>query len=282
MGSTLYRPGHEIVVGGVRSPLLTAGSPSTQGVVFVHGNPGSSRDWEDLVPRVGRFGYAVAFDLPGFGQAQKPAEFDYSVPGYARHLEGVVRALGVRRVHLVLHDFGGPIGLAWAALRPDQFASVTLINTGVLLNYRWHLLARIWRTPWLGELFQASATRRGFHLLLRRGNPRRLPRAFVDRMYHDYDRGTRRAVLRLYRSAADPADTAAGLRDALRPLDRPALVVWGAADPYIGREHANRQREAFPRAEVVILEQSGHWPFIDDPERVASAVVPFLEQHLAG
>jgi pimeloyl-ACP methyl ester carboxylesterase len=281
MGSTTHGPDHDVIVAGVRSPLLTAGQPAGEGVVFVHGKPGSSRDWEDLVARVGRVGYAVAYDLPGFGRAQKPEGFDYSVPGYARHLEGVLRALAIRRVHLVLHDFGGPIGLAWAAMRPDQFASVTLINTGVLVGYRWHLLARIWRTPWLGELFQATATRRGFHLLLRRGNPQGLPRTFVDRMYDDYDRGTRRAVLRLYRSANDPGGMAAALRDALRRLDRSALVIWGAADPYIGREYAERQREAFPRSEVAILERSGHWPFIDAPEPVASLVVPFLERQLS-
>jgi pimeloyl-ACP methyl ester carboxylesterase len=216
--------------------------------------------------------------MPGFGRADKPAGFDYTVPGYARHLGGVLDALGVRRAHLVLHDFGGPWGLEWAAAHPDAFASLTLINTGVLLDYRWHYLARIWQTPAVGEVFMATTTRPGFRLLLKQGNPRGLPRAFVDRMYDDFDRGTRRAVLRLYRAARDVAGLARRQAEALRGHPRPTLVVWGTHDPYLSVTLAERQREVFPDAQIVVLEGSGHWPFADDPEGVARAVVPFLRR----
>ncbi len=83
----------------------------------------------------------------------------------------------------------------------------------------------------LGELFNATTTRTGFGLLLRHGNPRRLPRAFVDRMYADLDRGTKRAILALYRATDDPAGDSVRLGAALRPLDRPTLVIWGRHDP---------------------------------------------------
>lgn len=271
----------EIVVAGVRSPMLECGpADAEEAVVFVHGNPGSSRDWEALLRRAGELARAVAVDMPGFGRADKPEEFEYTVHGYARHLDLVLEALGIRRAHLVLHDFGGPWGLAWGASRPDRLASVTLINTGVLLGYRWHYLARIWRTPVVGELFQATATRPAFHLLLKHGNPRGLPRPFVDRMYDDYDAGTRRAILRLYRATHDLGAAGAALAAVLRPLRYPALVVWGKHDPYIPVRYAGRQREVFPDASIVILDGSGHWPFADDPARVADALVPFLRQQL--
>jgi pimeloyl-ACP methyl ester carboxylesterase len=80
-------------------------------------------------------------DMPGFGIADKPEDFDYSVPGYARHLAKLLTERGVRRAHLVMHDFGGPWGLAWAANNPQAVASVTCINTGVLSGHRWHYLA---------------------------------------------------------------------------------------------------------------------------------------------
>lgn len=269
----------EIRVHHVRSPVLEAGpGDRDEAVVFLHGNPGSSRDWEDLAGRVGEFGRAVAPDMPGFGRADKPADFTYTVDGYAEHLDAMLAALGIRRAHLVLHDFGGPWGLAWAAAHRDRVASLVLINSGVMLGYRWHSVARIWRTPLLGELFQATATRRLFHLLLKRGNPRGLPRSFVDRMYDDYDWGTRRAVLKLYRATRHPDRLAEQLARALRPLRVPVLVIWGRHDPYIPVELAERQREVFPDAQIVILDESGHWPFADDPERVAAAAVPFLKQ----
>ncbi|GIW91791.1 MAG: alpha/beta hydrolase [Pirellulaceae bacterium] len=270
-----------VIYQGIHSPYLQRGDRHDDvAVVFVHGNPGSSEDWRDLVGRVGQFARAVAPDMPGFGQADKPKDFDYTVEGYARHLDGILNHLGVRRAHLVLHDFGGPWGLTWAAQHPERLASVTLINIGIMPGYRWHYLARIWRTPLLGELFQATTTRTAFGLSLRHGNPRGLPKAMVDRMYRDLDWGTKRAVLRLYRATNNPGQMAEALGALFRQLDVPALVIWGAADPYVPVRFAERQREFFPRARIVILEQSGHWPFADDPEAVAGALIPFLQKQL--
>jgi menaquinone-9 beta-reductase len=267
------------LVSGVSTPVCSAGdSDSPEAVVLVHGNPGSRRDWDDLLVRAGSFARAVAFDMPGFGQADKPESFDYTVDGYARFLGSMLDQLHIERAHLVLHDFGGPWGLQWAADNPDRLASVVLINTGVLPDYRWHYLARIWRTPVAGEVFQATTTRSGLRMALRHGNPRGLPRAFVDRMYDDMDPGTSRAILRLYRSTDDPSAVGHRQAEVLAPLDRPALVIWGAHDPYLPVALAERQREAFPSAEVEILDDSGHWPFADNPEAVGRLVEPFLRQ----
>jgi pimeloyl-ACP methyl ester carboxylesterase len=270
-----------VSIDGIRTPVLELGpSEATESVVFVHGNPGSIRDWESLARGVAKFGRALAMDMPGFGTADKPEDFDYSVPGYARHLGKLLAERGVRRAHLVMHDFGGPWGLAWAANNPQAVGSVTCINTGVLSGYRWHYLARIWQTPILGELFMATTTKAGMRLLLRHGNPRGLPSAYFDHVYQSFDRGTRRAVLKLYRNTRKIDDAARQLTVALRPLDLPALIVWGAHDPYIPLPFAERQREVFPHAEIKILIGSGHWPFADDPASVAQAVLPFLRRQL--
>ncbi len=270
----------DVSVGGVRSRVLEAG-PATpaEAVVFVHGNPGSCEDWRRLLGRAGDLGRAIALDMPGFGRADKPDDFDYGVPGYARFLDGALAALGVRRAHLVLHDFGGPFGLAWATARPDAVGSLGLIDTGVLEGYRWHYAARVWRTPVLGELSQAAMTRRAFRVLLRHGNPRGLPREFVDRMFDDYDAGTRRAVLRLYR-ATDATSAGPRLGAALGAIHAPVLVIWGAHDPYLPVTYADRQRETFTHAHVCVLSGSGHWPFVDDPEAVERIAIPFLRRAL--
>ena len=267
-----------VVVGGVRSPYLHAGPvDANEAVVFVHGNPGPAADWRRLVARTGAFARAVAPDLPGYGGADKPDRFDYTVDGYARHLGAILETLGIRRAHLVLHDFGGPWGLMWAAEHPDRFASVTLVNCGVLPGYRWHYLARIWRTLVLGEAFMRTGTLPATRLLLRHGNPRGLPRDVVERMHRDYKNpAVAFAVLRLYRATDDVVVSLVHLQPRLRSLDRPALVVWGAQDPYLPVRYADRQRESFPRAEVVVLADSGHWPMIDDPVAVEQPVLRFL------
>ena len=268
-----------VSVGGVHSPVLQSGDrTASEAVVFVHGNPGPAEDWRDLLGRTGEFARGVAPDLPGFGNADKPADFPYTIEGYASHLAGVLDQLGVRRAHLVLHDFGGAFGGVWALQHPEMVASVTLINTGILLDYSWHRLGKIWRTPILGEIFQATTTRPAFRMLLGHDNPRLLPRD-IDRLYEvSKTWPTKRAVLKLYR--ATPASAFGRLQDGARALDPPTLVIWGATDAYIPWQQAQRQRESFPSARIELLDGLGHWPFLEDPARVAELVIPFLQSQV--
>jgi pimeloyl-ACP methyl ester carboxylesterase len=273
-----------LAVGGTSSPLIEAGPPeSREAVVFVHGNPGSSSDWTALVEAAGEMdppARALAFDMPGFGKAQAPPEFGFEVSSYADFIGQALERLQVERAHLVLHDFGGPFGLLWGAQHPAAWASLTLINVGVMPGYSWHSMAKRWRTPVLGELVQAWVPRSGWRWVMQKSSPKGLPEEFVEKMYDDYDGETRRTVLKLYRNTPDPGTTAAELGAAIAELRKPTLVVWGAADPFIGVEYAERQREFFDVQEVVILEDSGHWPFQDDPPAVERALVPFLARQL--
>jgi pimeloyl-ACP methyl ester carboxylesterase len=273
-----------LAVGGTRTRVLQAGpTEATEAVVFVHGNPGSADDWRALVSAAGEAGVrAVSLDMPDFGETVAAEGFEHSAPGYALFLAEAMEALGIGRAHLVLHDFGGPIGLIWSAMHPDALASATLIDTGILPGYRWHSLARIWRTPVAGELFQALATRGSFRRLLGRKEPRGLPRDFVEEMYDHYDRRTRRAVLKLYRATDDPGAGGEEFAALMAPRDIPALVIWGGQDAYLPSEFAASQRKAFPSAEVHVLPESGHWPFADDPETVERLLIGFLDRVRAG
>jgi pimeloyl-ACP methyl ester carboxylesterase len=271
----------EVVVDGVRAPAIEAGPrEEREAVVFIHGNPGSSGEWRRLVQQSGSFARAVAFDLPGFGQADKPRDFDYSVAGYARFIDGALAQLGIERAHLVLHDFGGAFGFAWAVEHPDRLASIGLLNIGILPGYRWHYFAKIWRTPLLGEIFQVTTTRAVFRTSIKHGNPRGLPDAFLDEVWRNYDRRTRQVVLDLYRSVPASAihELAAQMIEAFHDRDVPAMVLWGQHDPYLSWRYAERQREAFPSAQVHLLPDSGHWPHVDNPDTVAGLLLPFLQR----
>ena len=269
-----------ITVSGLSTPLLEAGPrDARQAVVFLHGNPGSSADWRDLVASTGAFARAVAFDMPGFGKAGKPRDFEYSVPGEVRFFDAALSELGIERAHLVLHDLGGPWGIEWAAGHPDRVESIVLVNTGAFVDYKWHILARIWQTPVAGELFMATTSRFAFRTLTKRGQSKRpLPREFVDSMYDNFDRDTRHAVLQHYRAEKRPQAAARRAADALRPHDIPTLVLWGARDPYLGVDLAEAQKQAFPSARIEVLPDSGHWPFMDNPDETASHVLPFLRE----
>ena len=269
-----------LAVGPVSTRLVEAGPrEGSEVMVFVHGNPGSADDWVRLAAAVGGTGRrAVAFDLPDFGETEAAPGFEHSTGGYAAFVGEALATLGIERVHLVLHDFGGPIGLVWVAANPDALASVTLIDTGILPGFKWHTLARIWRTPVLGEIFQAMTTRRGFKTIINRNEPRGLPPDFVEEMYDHADKRTRKAILKLYRATDDPGEASAEFTALMAPRDVPALVIWGEGDAYLPASFAARQREAFPSADVHVLPASGHWPYADAPETVERLLVEFASR----
>ena len=268
-----------LTIHGVAGLVTEIGdSSATEAVVCLHGVPGSARDFQWLLPALGQLGRAVAIDLPGFGQADKPPEFPYSVEGYQTWLEPALRELRIERAHLVLHDFGGPIGMLWAAMHPEQFGSATLIATGVLPGYRWHLLGRLWRTARVGELVQRGTSARLFRLWMRRGNRGGLDRGWLDQLILEDDAATRQATLALYRATDDPGNQTLG--DALAPHERPALVLWGQDDPYVAPHYASAQIRTFPTADIQIWPNTGHWPHIQHPQRAAETISAFLREQL--
>jgi pimeloyl-ACP methyl ester carboxylesterase len=239
-------------------------------VVFSHGNPTHSADWLPFLERIE--GPAIAFDLPGWGRSDRPSprEFDYTFEGLARFFGRCLEALGIDRYSLVVHDWG-VIALLDALTRPHGVERLVLINAVPLLPaYRWHWIARwFWRRRGAGELFNLTTTRPGLRLVSRQSNarPGPMPEPFIDMVIEGIPPGTWPQQLTLYRSGDPGALAAAGY--GLGRLDCPALVVWGATDPYLpvrlGREYTRR----LPNAELLELPDAGHWPWIDRPDLIA-------------
>jgi pimeloyl-ACP methyl ester carboxylesterase len=273
----------ELTVAGVSTSVLAAGPTETDAaVVFVHGNPGTGRDWQPLIEPLSRFARCLAPTMPGYGAETDLHAFDYTVDGYASHLGVLLESLGARRVHLVTHDLGGIWGLAWAASHPDRLASLTLMSIGVLPDYRWHRYARLYRIPLIGELVLAAAGRSSVRRSLQAGSGHKVPDAFVDRVHRQYRNPvTRRAVLAFYRATEALGPVTLRAASAIATADMPTLVIWGAGDPYVPVRYAQVQQQFFPRAKVVVLPNTGHWPLVDDPDPVTEAVVAFLREQIA-
>lgn len=263
-------------IDGVAGVVTSAGgSDSAEAVVCLHSVPGSGRDFQWLLPETAKLVRSVAFDLPGFGRADKPRDFPYSIEGYQQWLAPAIDELGIKRAHLVLHSFHSQTGLMWAAMNPDRCASVTLLDGGILEDYPGNLVANIWRKRYAGEVLQFITTRPMFKLFMRLGNPRGLNPRWLDELITEDDRATRRVTLELYRNTN--FDDAKILRQALAPRDVPALVIFGRNDPFISWRYAERQRETFADAEVHVWDDCGHFPHVQHPERTAETVTAFLQ-----
>ena len=249
-------------------PPATASAP----VLYLHGVPTNSDDFLPFLERTG----GLAPDLPGFGRSGKPGDFDYSITGYAKFLDAFVEHAALDRFSLVVHDWGA-VGLALSATTLRRLERLVVIDAVPLLaGYRWHRIARVWRTPLAGELAMGFSSRWGFKRLSRDALAREgpTPDYLIDRVWNHFDHGTQRAILKLYRSA-DP-DVLAAHGAALDEVRCPALVVWGAADPYIAPAFAQAYADALGGpARVECLERAGHWPWLDRPEAIET-VVAFL------
>jgi pimeloyl-ACP methyl ester carboxylesterase len=246
--------------------------------VFAHGNPTHSGDWNPFLERID--GPAIAFDLPGWGASATPdhREFDYSMAGLGRFFGRLLETLDVSEYSLVAHDWG-VVALLEAQREPQRVRRLVLINAVPLLSgYRWHWVARwLWRVPVVGEFANLTTTKAASRLLSRQasGTPGPLPDEFLESAWKARGAGVWRPMLILYRSA-DPEDlAAAGSR--LGEVSCPALVVWGVHDPYLPIAFARAYADRLPNAELLEVDEAGHWPWVDQPA-VVDRTLEFLRR----
>ena len=211
-------------------------------VVLVHGVPTSSFLYRKLIPRLADQGlHAVAFDLPGLGLAERPADFDYSWSGLAGWFGAAIDALGHDRVHLVVHDIGGPIACEWAIRNPRRTLSITALNTVLDPDG----FTRPWpmRPVFVSPASASSGSRPRGRAGLRGDLP--LPVGIADRAavsraelyaYHALlrrDDGGR-AFLKIMRGFELTAEKQRFFEDGLAERPYPTRVVWGEKDPALG------------------------------------------------
>ena len=239
-------------------------------VLYLHGAPTSSDDWLPFLELSG----GLAPDLLGFGRSSKAGNLEYSLPAYVRFLESFLRATETDEVSVVGHGWGGAIALAFALAHPDQVRKVALINPVPLLpGFVWPRSVRRLRQAAVGELIMGSIGRRLLGRSLRSGTvtAEAWSEERLDAVWAQFDQGTQRAMLRLYRSIDPEGLAAAGA--GLDALEIPSLIVWGEEDPWMAPSFADTYRHHLRRAELIRVSGAGHWPWLDQPaviERVAA------------
>jgi pimeloyl-ACP methyl ester carboxylesterase len=241
-------------------------------ILFLHGVPDSSQIWRPIALSLADSYRCIAPDLPGLGRSTVPLDFDYSLDGLAAFVEALYVRLGLEpAVHLVAHDFGGAFAAAWMATHPERVRSFTACNTAFSASYRWHYLARIWRTPLLGELSMLAMNRPLFGLEARRGS-RGLTREHIDSTYALLKPSVKAAVLRLYRAVARTSleDWERRYLEAAKHI--PVMVLWGEGDPYIPARFA----DAFGARKVIRVEGAGHWLPVVEPARFSAELRSFV------
>lgn len=242
--------------------------------LFLHGIPDSGRVWDHLSGLMQASCRCIVPDLPGFGQSAVPSGFTVSLEHMAEWLNDFILAAGLTApLNLVVHDIGGPYGLAWAVRYPANVKRIVIMNTVFQPEYRWHRYGRICRIPVLGELMQKLTTCAGLARELRASSGAVKPaRAHIEATYAGFSAPVRRMVLRMYRGL-DP-QLFAGWDSELRALTArlPSLVLWGDRDPYIPAALAQR----FGAQQLRHFPECGHWPQLEIPQQLAQELQAFF------
>jgi pyruvate dehydrogenase E2 component (dihydrolipoyllysine-residue acetyltransferase) len=256
-------------------------------VVMVHGLAGWAENWRDVMPQVADSGRrAIAFDIPGFGQSERPKGaryFDPERPFYAPLLFAILDALAIPRAHVVGHSFGGAIAYTGAVWCPERVRSLTLIAPGGLgtdLDRSFRIL-----------------TLPGMGVLARIRRSERITREILYACFHDPRRCSEQLVREAIRYGAPSVpEMVSALRSAVtfrhgvredvrRPWisrrDRytgPALVVWGREDRILPVAHLDEARQLSARTEAHVIGSCGHFVMAERPAELLEILLPFLDR----
>lgn len=241
-------------------------------VLCLHGYPESSYMWRQLLEGVAEAGWqAVAPDLPGYGDS--PYAGSGTWQAHVDAVDAFHREQELGEVVLVMHDWGGLIGLRWACEHPDLIRAMVISNTGFFADGKWHGMAEAMRTPGQGEQLVDALDRDGFGAMLTS-----VSSGLDDRGLDEYFKAygspeRRRGQLELYRSGEfselEDYDLAA--------VGAPALILWGEDDPFAPVAGAHRFVSELPDTTLVVVPGARHFVFDDEPEACSAAVLSFLE-----
>ncbi len=254
-----------------REASTAGGRPPT---LYLHGVPTNSDDWVPFLKLTG----GVAVDLPGMGRSGKPAGFDYSIVGYQQFLRAFVEHLELERFSMVVHDWGGAIGLRLAVEHPDRVARMVVLDTGLFTGHQ--RMTEAWRR-FRDFVERTEDLPVGFLV----GSA--CARGLSDEDFAAYEapfdspasKAGARAFPLILPTTPDAPGAAAGARvlDALREDARPKLMLWADSDPILPLESVGVRFAAAlgqPAPEVVF--NASHFLQEDAGEEIGQRIAEWL------
>ncbi len=277
---------HWHAIGPHKLHYLDEGPRDAPTLLMVHGNPTWSFYYRRLITALRDRYRCVAIDHMGCGLSDKPQDYPYTLAQRIDDLTSLVDALKLKDVTLVVHDWGGAIGMGWAGRHPERVARLVVFNTAAFRSSRIPLSIDLCRWPLIGPLavrgfngFARVAQVRAIH------DRRRLQGPTGQGYLAPYDSWANRVAIQRFvedipMSPSHPTyDTLVGVEDNLHKLsDKPMLIVWGEQDFCFDPSFRQEWQRRFPDAEVHALDDASHYVLEDAHERIIPWVETLLER----
>lgn len=265
-------------VNGQRLHYIDEGSGET--ILFVHGTPSWSFDFRNIIKGLKDNYRCLAVDHIGFGLSDKPEKYDYSTQNHSKTLEKFVLDKQPDNITLVVHDFGGPIGLNFAIRNPEKVKRLVVLNSWLWSSKTdtdYIKLSKMLKSPLLPFLYR----------YLNFSPKYILPKSFGDRKIPDKtlmqytkpfaDKTQRNGALAFAKSLLEDQDWFEELWNSKQNISpKPALFIWGMKDPVIKPHYLEKFVSGFPLSRTIKLESSGHFPQEEEPVKVTEAIRNFL------
>jgi haloalkane dehalogenase len=256
-----------------------------QAVVLVHGNPTWSYYYRGLIQRLARNFRVIALDHLGCGLSDKPQDYDYTLKNHIANLISLLNHLGLKQISLVIHDWGGPIGIGMAASSDIVIQRLVVLNTAAFRSQRIPLRIRLCRWPVFGKIlvrgFNGFAWPATYMAVKKRLEPK-VKQAYL----LPYDNWKNRVAVHEFvldiplsprhRSYQDLVDVENYLT-VIKEEDIPLTVIWGGRD-FCFDDHFYREwQQRFPHALFHYLENGGHYVLEDMKEEAEDLIEAFLK-----
>ena len=268
---------------GARMNYLDEGGLGTEAVLMLHGNPTWSFYYRELVQSCATFIRCVAPDHIGMGLSEKSQNYPYTLATRINDVAALVKSLGLTKVHLVVHDWGGAIGFGFAARHPELIRKLVILNTGAFPSVLIPLRIALCKTR-----FPGTALVRGL-------NGFAGPATWMSMHRRTLTTDEKRAFLMPYDSWANRVAVDAFVKDIpMRPMhptwaalqatadgiaqfeNRPAMIVWGGRDFCFNDHFYAEWRKRLPSAEAHYLADAGHYVLADANAEVVPRITSFL------
>ena len=265
---------HDTYIDGHKIAFREQGEGSP--VMLIHGIPTNSFMWRDIIPQLATKHRVIAPDLLNYGQSDKPESADVSINAQSRLVVQLMDSLGVRRADVVAHDIGGGVAQLIAVNYPERVRKLVLMDSVCFDS---------WPIPEFEPLQQPGAD-----TAMSLGDFVSMMRGFMPNGVYN-DRAMTNDVIDLYLA---PWSTEDGKRaffrnlrrlnkeytqsiaDELKNLPHQTLVMWGDKDPFQKPEYAPKLADAIPHAELVWIEDAGHWLIDEKPDEIGGHISQFL------
>ncbi len=276
-----------LMVRGVRMHYLDEGAPTElqTPVVMLHGNPTWSFFYRNLVKALAPDYRCIVPDHIGCGLSDKPQHYDYVLKTHIDNCEFLLDSLGIKECHLVVHDWGGAIGMGVAVRNPGRIKKMIIMNTAAYTDRKLPWQLAFCKLPVIGEL-----AIRQFNLFVQYAryrcttHPGGLKGEALRGYLYPY--GSFRNRVAVYQFVRDIPmhryhESWPVLKDIEERLENlaenPALLLWGCRDFVFTTHFLQRWKEFLPEAETLALEEAGHYLLEDEPERTTAAIRQFLD-----